>query len=195
MVKPCWEGRPYPCYEWGFNNTSECPRVIRLEDMRLGIEPCTPEQYYDLCGKQPVYYLQEMYGPDGRWQWNGHLLYSVSDSARAREVLRDHADELNVILSFEDPVTHRYFFLLQTGAPDLSEESFLNARAAMDLELKHYFCQTFHYNLNYYVRALMMDRYEIVNRDALFGPLESDEQEPKSVGEILSNFFSNLINH
>lgn len=86
LVKPKYEGRPYPCYESGFDaTTTESVRVIRLEDMRQGIEEHNDDEFYDLKGKQPTFFLQECFGEDS-YQWNGYLLYSVRDKKSARKV-------------------------------------------------------------------------------------------------------------
>jgi len=176
LVKPCYEGKAYPCHESGYDATIECPRVIRMEDMRQGIEDHTSEEFYNLRGKQPVFFLQECYprlsaeNPKPKWEWNGRLLYSVTDTDRARKVIAKHNDELQVILSFEDPDTHQYYFLIETGSKDHSEEAFRKIRREKDWELKQFFCHTIHHDLSFYCRALTESYYDIVNRDALFGP-------------------------
>lgn len=69
LVKPRYEGRAYKCFESGFDaTTQESVRVIRLEDMRQGIEEHTTEEFYDLKGKQPVFFLMETFSPDGQFE-------------------------------------------------------------------------------------------------------------------------------
>ena len=56
LVQPLPKGRPYPCYERGFDTAIEdCQRVSRLEDMRLGIEEHTGDDFFELKGNQQVF--------------------------------------------------------------------------------------------------------------------------------------------
>lgn len=200
IVKPKYEGRPYPCYESGFDaTTTESIRVLRLEDMRLGIEEHTDEMFFDLKGKQPTFFLQERFGEDS-FQWNGYLLYSVRDKKSARQVALANKEKLHIVLAFEDPDSDRYFILVDTETGGGTEEEFLLWRDDIrDTMISPLFHKPVVHNLNFYTRALLTGYYDIVNRDVLFGKPETIETsetrscKPMSIGEIISSFFGRLI--
>lgn len=198
LVKPRYEGHTYPCYESGFDaTTTESIRVIRLEDMRLGIEAHTDEDFFDLKGKQPTFFLQERFGEDS-FQWNGYLLYSVRDKKNACKVALANKEKLHIVLSFEDPDSDRYFILVDTETGGGTEEEFLMWREDIrDTMIRPLFHKPVAHNLNFYNRALLPEYYHIVDRDALFGTPEIIETttrscKPMSVGEILKSFFGRL---
>lgn len=202
LVKPCFEGRPYPCYQSGFRDTTtESVRVIRLEDMRLGIEDHTEEEFYDLKGKQPVFFLMETLSPEGTYQWNGHILFSHVNKEVSRRLVEQHQKEWNIVLSFSDPDTDRYFFVVDTQSEELTEEAFLKARKEWAERLNKTMSHVTQHNMNFYVRALTPEYYDIVDLDALFGKPEPLHQQddfrtcrPMSVGEIIQTFFGRIFN-
>lgn len=201
LVKPRYEGRTYPCYESGFDDTTtESIRVIRLEDMRLGIEDHSPDEFYDLKGKQPTFYLQARHAADRPGiEWNGYLLYSVSDKKSARKVAVANKEKLHIVMAFDDPDTNRYFILVDTETGGGTEEEFyLWRKDISDTMISPFFHKPVCHNLNFYTRALLPEYYHIVDRDVLFGTpevIDTDSRtcKPMSVGEIIKSFFGHLI--
>lgn len=201
IVRPRYEGRAFPCYESGFEaTTSESIRVIRLEDMRLGLKDHTSDEFYNLKGKQPTFYLQERLASDNPgFEWNGLLLYSVRDKKSARKVALALKEKLHIVMAFDDPDFDRYFILVDTETGGGSEEEFIQWRTDIrDTMIRPYFHMPVGYNHNFYIRALLPEYYHIVDRDVLFGKPEAIETDtcsckPMSVGEIIKSFFGNLF--
>lgn len=177
LVKPMYEGKSYPCYESGFNATREDSiRVIRMEDMRLGLEDCTPEEFREYLGKQPVFYFQERFAPEcPGFEWNGFLLFAIRGKEDARKTALAHQDELHIILSFKDPDTDRYFILVDTESGGGTKEDFQRWQADIrDMVIKPYFHKPTGFSLDRYTRALVPVYYDIIDKDTLFGkPVEA----------------------
>lgn len=190
LVKPMYEGKTFRCYESGFNATCEDSiRVIRLEDMRLGIEDHTNEQFYDLRGKQPLFYFQERFAQEHvGFEWNGFLLYAVNkNKADARKVALANQDKLHIVLAFDDPDTDRYYMLIDTQTGGGNEDDFLTWRADIrEGIMQHYFHKPIGYGMDYYIRACTLDHFDIINRDALFGEPTPDKVDTstKAVHEM-----------
>ena len=201
LVKPCYEGHTFPCYQSGFHNTTtESIRVNRLEDMRLGTEDYTEEEFYDLKGKQPVFFLMETLSPEGSYQWNGRILFSHVNKELSRQLVEQHRKEWNVVLSFSDPDADRYFFVVDTKAEELTEEAFVKTRKEWADRLNRTLSHVTQHNISFYVRALTPDYYDIVDLDALFGkpePLRLQDDfrtcRPMAVGEIIQAFFGRIF--
>lgn len=201
LVKPFAEGRPFNCFESNFTaNTVRSRRVNRLHDINLGLQECSDEERYRLIGNQPVFYLMETYDSEGRWKWNGRLLFSTKMCDEARQMIRDHSEELHIIMAFEDPNNKHFFFLVDTGADDLSDESFLNHSRKTFKAVRKYLPKVSYHQPNFYVRVLPEHYYEVLDRDALFGKPEvslPDEDfrtcRTMSVGEIIRTFFGNVF--
>lgn len=173
LVRPMYEGKTFPCFESGFNATrEESIRVRRMEDMRLGIEKCTTQQFEEYLGKQPVFYFQERFA-DGElpsYEWNGFLLFAIRGTETARKTALAHKDELHIILSFDDPDYDRYYILVDTGTGGGTPGEFLKWQEDVrDLCLKKYFHKPLGFNTERFTRALTPDHYDIVDVDVLFG--------------------------
>lgn len=203
LVKPRYEGRAYKCSESGFDaTTQESVRVIRLEDMRQGIEDHTTDEFYDLKGKQPVFFLMETLSPEGQFEWNRFILFSHVNIEVSRKLVNQHKHDWNVVAAFADPDDDRYFFLIDTKAGDHSDENFIRLRKQWAMELNKVMSHVTQHNQNFYVRAIMPEYYDIVDRDALFGKpqyvsVENDGRTCRtmSVGEVISMFFDRIFNH
>lgn len=220
LVKPCYEGRPFPCYQSGFRDTtSESVRVNRLEDMRLKIAECLEcsveckdntkrstlnsqlyHEFYDLKGKQPVFFLMETLSPEGSYLWNGRILFSHVNKETSRRLVEQHRKEWNVVLSFSDPDADRYFFVVDTNADVLTEEAFLKSRKEWADRLNRTMSHVTQHNMSFYVRALTPDYYDIVDLDALFGKPEPAHRQddfrlcrPVSIGEVIRSIFGNVF--
>lgn len=201
LVKPCYEGHTFPCYQSGFHNTTtESIRVNRLEDMRLGIEDHTEEEFYDLKGKQPVFFLMETLSPEGSYRWNGRILFSHVNKETSRRLVEQHRKEWNVVLSFSDPDADRYFFVVDTKADVLTEEAFLKSRKEWADRLNRTMSHVTQHNMSFYVRALTPDYYDIVDLDALFGKPEPAHRQddfrlcrPVSISEVIRSIFGNVF--
>lgn len=201
LVKPCYEGHTFPCYQSGFHNTTtESIRVNRLEDMRFGIEDHTEEEFYDLKGKQPVFFLMETLSPEGSYRWNGRILFSHVNKETSRRLVEQHRKEWNVVLSFSDPDADRYFFVVDTKADVLTEEAFLKSRKEWADRLNRTMSHVTQHNMSFYVRALTPDYYDIVDLDALFGKPEPAHRQddfrlcrPVSIGEVIRSIFGNVF--
>lgn len=203
LVKPMYEGNTFRCYESGFNATCEDSiRVTRLEDMRLGIEDHTDEEFHDLRGKQPLFYLQETFAHDRiGYDWNGFLLYAVNKNKEdARKVALANKEQLHIILAFDDPDADRYYMLIDTQTGGGTEDDFLTWQTDIrEGIMQHYFHKPVSFGMDYYIRASTLDHFDIVDRDVLFGSpfTEAVEEErtcePMSVGQIIRKFFSHLI--
>ena len=50
LMKPAIEANSFMCTEFNFDQTLECPRVIRLQDYHFGLEELTDEQADYICG-------------------------------------------------------------------------------------------------------------------------------------------------
>lgn len=198
LVKPRYEGRAFPCYESGFDDTTtESIRVIRLEDMRQEIANTQLstlnsklyEQFYDLRGKQPLFYLQKRFAQEHvGFEWNGLLLYAVNkNKADARKVAIANQDKLHIVLAFDDPDTDRYYMLIDTQTGGGTEDDFLTWRADIrEGIMQHYFHKPIGFGMDYYIRASTLDHFDIVDRDALFGEPTPDKVDTstKAVHEM-----------
>lgn len=220
LVKPFAEGRPFNCFESNFTaNTVRSRRVNRLHDINQKIAECLEcsvecidypklstlnpqlyQEFYELMGNQPVFYLMETYDSEGRWKWNGRLLFSTKMCDEARQMIRDHSEELHIIMAFEDPNNKHFFFLVDTGADDLSDESFLSHSRKTFKAVRKYLPKVSYHQPNFYVRVLPEHYYEVLDRDALFGkpevPSSNDEFRscrPVSIGEVIRTFFGNVF--
>lgn len=201
LVRPMYEGKTYPCFQSGFNATrEESIRVRRMEDMRLGIEDCTPAEFEDYMGKQPVFYLQERFADEvfPGYEWNGFLLFSIRGKEDARKIALAHKDELHIILSFDDPDADIYYILVDTETGGGTHEEFLKWQEDVrDMCIKPYFRKPKGYNFDRYCRALTPEHYDIVELDVLFGKSEEEASskvnEPMTVGQILKSFFGHLF--
>ena len=182
IVRPTVDDRPGSCFEPNFDRTLDSYRVRLQEDRRQGLVECSHNQF-DMAQKLvPVFYLQEKYRDPFRhdtYQWNGKLLYSMPDADHVRDVLAEIGDELPISLAFEEADTHFYFILIETYSEDLSVDNFLRQQKIWDVLLKEHFCNTRHYSLGYYVRALPEQYYDIIDRDALFGDGDVMSKEDK----------------
>ena len=201
LVKPFAEGRPFNCFESNFTaNTVRSRRVNRLHDIHLGLKECSDEERYRLIGNQPVFYLMETYDSEGRWKWNGRLLFSTKMCDEAREMIRNHSEELHIIMAFEDPNNNHFFFLVDTGTEDLSDESYLAQSRKTFKAVRKYLPKVSYHQPNFYVRVLPEHYYEVLDRDALFGkpevPSSNDEFRscrPVSIGEVIRSIFGNVF--
>lgn len=201
LVKPFAEGRPFNCFESNFTaNTVHSRRVNRLHDIHLGLKECSDEERYRLIGNQPVFYLMETYDSEGRWRWNGRLLFSTKMCDEARQMIRDHSEELHIIMAFEDPNNKHFFFLVDTGTEDLSDESYLAQSRKTFKAVSKYLPKVSYHQPNFYVRVLPEHYYEVLDRDALFGKPEVPSADDDfrscrtmSVGEIFRTFFGNVF--
>lgn len=201
LVKPFAEGRPFNCFESNFTaNTVHSRRVNRLHDIHLGLKECSDEERYRLIGNQPVFYLMETYDSEGRWKWNGRLLFSTKMCDEAREMIRNHSEELHIIMAFEDPNNNHFFFLVDTGTEDLSDESYLAQSRKTFKAVRKYLPKVSYHQPNFYVRVLPEHYYEVLDRDALFGKPEVPSADDDfrscrtmSVGEIIRTFFGNVF--
>lgn len=217
LVKPMYEGKTFRCYESGFNATCEDSiRVIRLEDMRQEIANTQRsslnsklyEQFYDLRGKQPLFYLQERFAQEHvGFEWNGFLLYAVNkNKADARKVALANQDKLHIVLAFDDPDSDRYYMLIDTQTGGGTEDDFLTWRADIrEGIMQHYFHKPVGFGMDYYIRASTPDHFDIIDRDVLFGNAEECgvsevsgvsggfKNQPVTVGEIIKDFFSHLF--
>lgn len=180
LVKPKYEGKLYPCYESGFHATQEeSIRVRRMEDMRLGLEDCTKEEFEDYLGKQPLFFLQERFAPVcPGFEWNGFLLFAIRGKEDARKMALAHKDDLHIILSFDDPDADRYYILVDTETGGGTQEEFQKWQEDVrDMCVKPYFRKPICHTIGYYSRALTPDHYDIVDLDALFGKPQPIENE------------------
>lgn len=205
LVKPAFEASSFMCTDLNFRETLECPRVIRMEDYMNGIEPMSREEAFQLAGNQPVFYFQERAATDvdgefKGYEWNGFLLFRTSNKAEAREAVSEHAEELNIILAYDNPMDNLYYILIDTKAEKLDEKTLRKMRFKhKSLLIKHIPYVTWTVT-DYFARAFTENHYDLVNMDALFGKPEIFEADPSSrsckpmsVGEILKNFFSHLF--
>ena len=178
LVKPFKNGRLYPCFGTSFDITTVfCQRVINLEDYRQGICDMTEDKAEELRHHQPVFYLQQQADAftdngDGarlRHRWNGLLLFSKRDKKWTRITVMENRKEWNVVLSFEDPDKDRYWFVVDTKETSFDEETFWCDRARWKAKLDEDLDSVTAYDYSYYVRALMPEHYDIVDREVLFG--------------------------
>lgn len=191
-----YEGKSYPCYESGFHATClDSIRVNRMEDMRLGLEKCTTEQFQDYLGKQPVFYFQERFAEvSPGYDWNGFLLFAIRGAEDARKVALAHQDELHIILSFDEPETDRYFILVDTGTGGGSPEEFLKwQNDVRDMCLRPYFRNPKGFDCSRYCRALTPSHYDIVNLDVLFGQPYADGPEASALAVHQMSLFATLF--
>lgn len=204
LMKPAVEANSFLCTEFNFDQTLECPRVIRLQDYLYGIEELTEEQLHKLIGNQPVFYLQERFAESegGEWngyEWNGLILYRFLDKQLARKVATENADKLGIVLAFDSPLDNKYYILIKTDAEKFDEKSRLHYCYKHKAQLEQYLPKAHWLDQDFFVRAFTADHYDVVNRDALFGKPEvianNEERscEPMSVGEALKSFFSHLF--
>lgn len=204
LMKPAIEAKSFPCTEFNFDQTLECPRVIRLQDYLIGLEELTEEQAYKLTGNQPIFYLQERFAENGDgYDWNGFILFRFQDKMEARKVAIEHAEDLSVALAFDSPLDNRYYILVKTGAEKFDEKSRLHYCYKHKALLQQYLPNPKWMDLDYYVRAFTSDHYDVVNKDLLFGesvdicPAADAEGQrccnAMTVSEVLKSFFSHLF--
>lgn len=205
LVKPAYEAPSFMCTDLNFRETLECPRVIRMEDYMNGIEQMSREEAFQLAGNQPVFYFQERVakGEDDEfngYEWNGFLLFRTSNKAEAREAVRNHAEDLDIILAYNNPMDNFYYMLIDTKADRLDEKELRHKRFKHKALLMKYIPYVTWTATDYFARAFTENHYDLVNKNALFGKPETIEADsssrsckPMSVGEILKNFFTHLF--
>ena len=204
LVKPLPKGRPYPCYERGFDTTIEdCQRVARLEDMRLGIEEHTPDEFFLLNGNQPVFYLQERYSAAGMAreeggklediEWNGLLLFLCGGKDEARRLVMAYREDWHIVLAFDEPDSDRYFLVVDTMTEDLSGSSFLKSQVEWKSRLELILGKTTCVKLEFYVRVYASSHYDIVDRESLFGKAAGKGSEPTGFHRRLKTLLRNLV--
>lgn len=204
LVKPLPKGRPYPCYERGFDTaTEDCQRVARLEDMRLGIEEHTEDVFFELKANQPVFYLQERYTAVGMSregggllvdiEWNGLLLFHCLGKEEVRRLVKVYREEWHIVLAYDDPDSDCYSIVVDTMAEDFSHDSFLKFQSMWKSRLDLILGQANGVGLEFYERVYTSSHYDIVDREALFG--QAAEKGGESAGPlskvemILKNIF------
>ena len=201
LVKPMYEGKSFKCYESGFNDTiAKSIRVTRLESMRLNLIDHTEEEFNNLLSKQPLFYLQERFGPEfPSYEWNGFILFGIpGNKEQTRKVVMDNQKRLNIILAFDDPDKDFYYILIDTETDGGTNEEFLKWREDIrEMVVKPIFHKPHVYGFDFYCRASTPDHYDIVDYDTLFGkPYDFMQAEtPRScqtmsVGEIIKSFFT-----
>lgn len=208
LMKVAVEGKSFPCSEFNFDQTLECPRVIRLQDYLYGLEELTEEQAYKLNGNQPVFYLQERFIEEHQgYEWNGFILFRFNDKQEARKVAIEQAEELNIALAFDSPLDNRYYILVKTAADKFNEKSRTHYCYKHKVLLQEYLPKPHWMDLDYFVRAFTPDHYDVVNKDMLFGKaeslvfsVESDTHRSslnphRSTLNKIKSFFSHLFRH
>lgn len=171
MMKIYRDGKAFPCCEADFERCIHCHYVIHHLDELLGIADCTPEVFYRHHGNQPLIYPTMML-TDSVAHWNGLLHFTTPESDETPDFIHEHADELNVVLAFDDPYTRRFHFIIDTHADDLSTDNFYLVRKQVCRVLRENVADLLPHHYNFYVRALPERYYEILDRDALFGQPE-----------------------
>ena len=202
LMKPAIEANSFMCTEFNFDQTLECPRVIRLQDYLFGLEELTDEQAYKLNGNQPIFYLQERFAEIQGYDWNGFILFRFADKQEARKVAINHTDDLNIALAFDSPLDNRYYILVKTDAEKFDEKSRRHYCYKHKALLQQYLPKPQWMDLDFFVRAFTPDHYDVVNKDMLFGKpvniLPTADVEDRccktmTVGEVLKSFFSHLF--
>lgn len=203
LVKPLLEGKSLPCDLYHFDLTRKMSRrVQKLDGMRLGCEPHTRAEYFELLGQQPIFYLQECYAPEGiGYDWNGLLLYSVQGHIQdTRKVAKLVKDELHIVMAWHDPHFDRYFILIDSQTGGGSDADFRQwSRDIYHTQVSRYFHQAVSHGKAFYCNALLPEYYDVVDTEALFGEeAEEDVTElhdttpdssPRSIKAILTNLF------
>lgn len=175
LNRPYAEAKVYSCKESDFWKSLNCPRVKRLDKMRKNIIPHNEEEFEGLKRNQPTFNLTNQFVPEGGTRWNGCFLFSYHDCKFARKVMDAHADELGVIFSFCEPDYDRYWFLVDTYATDLSDETAKKERIRVMRDLHRYFPRVTPYGQYFFVRAVPEEYIEIIEPDAMFGELPKED--------------------
>lgn len=201
LMKPAYEANSFMCTDFNFEQTVECPRVIRLQDYLSGIEDLTDDELYRLMGNQPVFYLQERFATDrSGYEWNGFLLFRTDDKQQARQLVTDHATDLHIVMGFDSPLDNRYYILINTGTGRFDEKVLRKNRFKYKALLEQHLDKVTWMSIDFFVRAFTEDHYDLVDKDALFGEPETVEAvaedrccKTMTVGEVLKSFFSHLF--
>lgn len=210
MMKVFRDTSAFPCNEFDFERCVSCHQVQHHLDELLGIADSNEAQFYKHHGNQPIIF-PTMNLQDGHGIWNGLLHYTSDDIYATRAFIKQLAGEMDVVIAYEDPYTNLYHFIIDTHEQDLSDENFRRVRKLHNWKLHDKVCNLRPHHYNFYVRALPLDHYEILDRNALFGDPEpilsadhtSDNgniyqhvhhrQEPTSVGSIIKSAFGRLF--
>lgn len=201
LMKPAYEANSFMCTEFNFEQTVECPRVVRIQDYLCGIEDLTNEELYRLMGNQPVFYLQERFATDRTgYEWNGFLLFRTDDKLQARKLVTEHSADLNIVMGFDSPLDNRYYILINTGTDRFDEKMLKKNRFKYKALLEQHLDKVTWMSIDFFVRAFTEDHYDLVDKDALFGVPEAVEAvaedrccKTMTVGEVLKSFFSYLF--
>lgn len=218
LMKPAVEAKSFMCTDLNFRETQECPRVIRMEDYINGLEHMSDEEAFRLAGNQPVFYFQERFATNDEdlmvgYEWNGFLLYRTTCKAEARQAVREHADDLNIILAYDNPMDNLYYILIDTKTEKFDEKTLRHKRFKHKSLLMKYIPTVIWLDIAYFARAFSENHYDLIDRDALFGKpivvsdgfktvskgsnetLETTDskRQPETIGSILKQFFSHLF--
>lgn len=208
-VKLYRDTKTHPCNEFQFDLTVNNYHVLHHLDELLQIADVSDQEFYEHHGNQPVLFLGLRF-EDRQARWNGNLHLSTDDIDAARKLVMENKD-LHIVVAYLDPYTCQYHIVFATDADDKSEESFREMRRKYVKELREYIKKFRIHFYNFYVRALPLDHYEVLDRDTLFGkpePIFSDEytsengnhyylthhqQETPTVGKVIRSFFGHLF--
>lgn len=204
LMKPAYEANSFMCTDFNFEQTIECPRVIRLQDYLCGIEELTDDELYHLMGNQPVFYLQERFATNrSGYEWNGFLLFRTDDKQKARQLVTEHAADLHIMMGFDSPLDNRYYILINTGTDRFDEKMLKKTRFKYKALLEQHLDKVTWMSIDFFVRAFTESHYDLVDKDALFGVPETIEEvadvaedrscKTMSVGEVMKSFFSHLF--
>lgn len=209
-VKLYRDTKSQPCDEFQFDLTVSNYHVLHHLDELLQIADVDDKTFYEHHGNQPLLFPTMRYDDDHHTHWNGLLHISTDDVDAARKFVREQ-DEFHIVMAYYDPYTDKYHIVITTGAEDTSDESFRATRKKY-IPLLHEYIKVFkmHY-YNFYVRALPLDHYKVLDRDILFGepePVFSDEytsengnhyclphhqQEIPTVGKTIRSLFGHFF--
>jgi len=211
MAKLYRESKAFPCNEFSFNLTADNYHVQHHFEELNGDVEVTEEIFYQHHGNQPlIFFTMGLF--NGRSGWNGLLHYTAPDSKEIREYVSRRAEVIDVVVAYADPFTNLYHVIVDTHADDLSEENFYKIRKQVFKGLSKNIDELKPCHFNFYVRALPIECYDILDRDALFGPEEplfndndnvndnfgfNDNEfrscETMSVGEVIKTFFGRVF--
>ncbi len=181
LVKPAYKASSFMCTEYNFDKTLECPRVSRLQDHLSGLEVLSGKDLYSLMGNQPVFYLQERFAPDTRgFSWNGLLLFRTDDKEAARQLVREQAADLHIVMAFDSPLEGNYYILIATGTSRFDEKALKKNRFKYKALLEQHLSRVSWMPVDFFVRAFTEEHYDLVDKDFLFGkPEGTGEESPK----------------
>ena len=210
--RPFAEGKTFPCGREHFWKSINCPRVVRLDQMRKNLIPHNEEEREALKLNQPTFNLTNRYMPEGGAVWNGRFLFCHNDTRFAQKVIDAHADELDIIFAFREPDYDRYYFLVEVHPDAYDDETAKKERLKVLNSLHRYFPRITPCGQWFFVRAVPEEYIDLIDEEALFGedaptvcvPADPEPDAPDttlnqracktmSIGEVMSQFFGNIF--